>query len=223
MTTDIRSGALEELLSHYACARLGPPLHALVAAHLALSPRNRAFVRALEQAASQALDAASGVPVSDQAGMLAAIFAAPVDAPLPVAPKAETSACPEPLASLLPGVGVKDLRDMPWKRLLPSVKRIVLPDHPEHGAATFYWIRAGARLPAHTHAGQEVTLVLQGAFSDGAGHYKRGDIAIADAEIDHRPVVDAYEDCFCFAVTDAPLLLTGPIGRVVQRVFGGQL
>jgi putative transcriptional regulator len=32
-------------------------------------------------------------------------------------------------------------------------------------------------------------------------------------------VADLDEDCICFAVTDAPLQLTGPIGRVVQRLF----
>jgi putative transcriptional regulator len=52
------------------------------------------------------------------------------------------------------------------------------------------------------------------------GHYRRGDIAIADQEVDHRPVADREEDCICFAVTDAPIRLTGPVGRLLQRLFG---
>ncbi len=52
------------------------------------------------------------------------------------------------------------------------------------------------------------------------GRYARGDIAIADGAIDHSPVVDSDEECICFAVTDAPLVLTGPLGRVVQKIFG---
>jgi putative transcriptional regulator len=61
--------------------------------------------------------------------------------------------------------------------------------------------------------------VLRGGFSDVSGHYMRGDIAIADEDVDHKPVADADEDCICFAVTDAPLKLTGPVGKVIQGLF----
>ena len=52
------------------------------------------------------------------------------------------------------------------------------------------------------------------------GHYARGDIALAEADLDHKPMTDAGEDCICFAVTDAPLHLTGPFGRLLDRFFG---
>ena len=84
------------------------------------------------------------------------------------------------------------------------------------------WIRGGRRMPSHTHEGSEITLVLSGAFSDVTGRYARGDIAIAEADLDHRPMTDAGEDCLCFAVTDAPLHLTGPVGRLLERVFGAR-
>jgi putative transcriptional regulator len=74
-------------------------------------------------------------------------------------------------------------------------------------------------MPSHTHEGSEITLVLRGGFSDATGHYRRGDIAIADSEVDHRPRADEDEDCICFAVTDAPLRLTGPVARFVQRLL----
>jgi putative transcriptional regulator len=32
----------------------------------------------------------------------------------------------------------------------------------------------------------------------------------------HRPVVDSDEECICLAVLDAPLKLTGMIGRLVN-------
>ncbi len=81
-------------------------------------------------------------------------------------------------------------------------------------------LNAGRKLAGHTHDGSEYTLVLQGAFSDVAGRYERGDIAIGDDELDHCPTADPSADCLCFAVTDAPLRLTGPIGRIVQRFIG---
>ncbi len=77
-------------------------------------------------------------------------------------------------------------------------------------------IKAGTALPQHTHEGHEFTLLLAGGFSDASGHYLRGDVAVADASVDHRPVADDGEDCLCLAVTDAPLRLTGPFGRYLN-------
>jgi putative transcriptional regulator len=80
-----------------------------------------------------------------------------------------------------------------------------------------YRIRAGKKMPQHTHEGSEYTLVIRGAFSDVTGRYGCGDVAISDEDIDHTPVAEAGEECLCFAVMDAPLRLTGPIGRFFNR------
>jgi putative transcriptional regulator len=61
-----------------------------------------------------------------------------------------------------------------------------------------------------------LTLVLAGGFSDASGHYLKGDVAVADPSVDHRPVADAGADCLCLAVTDAPLRLTGRFGRYLN-------
>ena len=77
-------------------------------------------------------------------------------------------------------------------------------------------IKSGTAMPAHTHRGNELTLVLTGGFSDEHGHFLRGDLAEADASVKHQPVADPGEDCICLAVTDAPLRLTGPVGRLLN-------
>lgn len=77
-------------------------------------------------------------------------------------------------------------------------------------------LRSGIAVPAHTHAGTELTLVLSGGFSDDRGHFLRGDVAFADEEVDHRPVADEGEDCLCLTVLDAPLRLTGTFGRLLN-------
>ena len=63
-------------------------------------------------------------------------------------------------------------------------------------------------------------LVLQGGFRDQNGHYAPGDIAVADGTIDHRPVADRSVTCIIFVVLEAPVRLTGPFGRRIQRIFG---
>lgn len=208
---DVR--AIDALLAGYASGALSPPLYALVASHLAISPQNRGFVSFLEAAHGCELEQREPAALSNRDAMLAAIFEQPE-----VRPERSVRldpVLPPPLVRYM-GCG---LQDVPWKRLLPGVREYKVADAPDY-EAVLYWIRAGRKMPQHTHEGAEITLVLQGAFSDVYGHYARGDISVADQDVEHRPIADPGEDCICFAVTDAPLRLTGPIGRVMQRIFG---
>jgi putative transcriptional regulator len=74
-------------------------------------------------------------------------------------------------------------------------------------------------MPTHTHGGTELTLVLAGGFSDAAGHYRRGDVTLADGNTNHRPVADKDGDCLCFAVVDGGILLSGSLGRVANLML----
>lgn len=200
------SGApLDALLADYAAGRLSRELHGLVAAHLTLKPDNRRFVAALEMLGGQALDEIQARPPERRDSRLAAIFAAP--APRPHPPQPEDGDLPAALARL-----TGPLR---WRSVLPGIKEHRLPDV-ENGEAALLWARAGRRMPAHSHQGSEITLVLKGGFRDGAGHYRAGDIAFADDETDHHPRADPDEDCLCFIVADGPPRLTGPFGRLLR-------
>ncbi len=210
-----REQPIDALLAAYAAGTLSPPLHRLVAAHLSIRPDNRRFVRMLEESAGNAVENASPAGIHDRDARLASIFSdtAPVRTERPKA--AADGVVPAPLAAFIG----HDLADLHWKTVLPGIKEYRVCED-ERGEASLLWIKPGRIMPAHTHDGSEVTLVLRGGFSDATGHYRRGDIAIADAEVDHRPRADEDDDCICFAVTDAPLRLTGPVGRIVQRLFG---
>jgi putative transcriptional regulator len=107
-----------------------------------------------------------------------------------------------------------------WRTILPGIKQCRIPDD-ARADASFLHCRPGSAIPAHTHGGLEAVLVLQGGFSDAHGHYVRGDIAVADPTVDHRPVADSGVACVIFIVQEAQVKLTGPFGRVIQRIFGG--
>lgn len=207
MTTDVSdSGSpLDALLAGYAAGTLSLELHGLVAAHLTLKPDNRGFVAALEMLGGQALDDIEPSPAARREARLAAIFAAP--APASRARLSEGGDLPAPLDRL-----AGPLR---WRSVLPGIKEHRLP-HVDNGEAALLWARAGRKMPAHSHEGSEITLVLKGGFRDGGGHYRAGDIAFADAETQHDPRADPDEDCLCFIVADAPPRLTGPFGRLLQ-------
>ncbi|MHB2166148.1 ChrR family anti-sigma-E factor [Alsobacter sp. R-9] len=204
---------IDELLAGYAAGRLSPPLHGLVAAHLSIKPDNRPFVAALEGLIGEEIEAMPAAPVRDREARLAAIFDA-VEMPKP-APLEPCAVIPGPLLRMM---GC-NLAGVPWRTKLPGVREYRL-NTPGETEASLMWIKPGRTMPSHTHEGSEYTLVLQGGFTDATGHYRRGDIAIADSEVDHRPRADEDEDCVCFAVTDAPLRLTGRVGRIVQRFLG---
>jgi putative transcriptional regulator len=113
----------------------------------------------------------------------------------------------------------RQLDALEWRTILPGLERCRIVR--DAGAeASFLRCRPGTAIPAHTHKGREAVLVLQGSFHDRNGHYAVGDIAVADDTIDHRPVADGSVACITFVVLEAPVRLTGPLGRLLQRIFG---
>jgi putative transcriptional regulator len=70
--------------------------------------------------------------------------------------------------------------------------------------------------PSHSHAGLEVTLILDGAFSDETGEYYVGDLIVEDETTTHSPTACPRQGCVCLAVTTAPIQLTGWMGRFVN-------
>jgi putative transcriptional regulator len=178
-----------------------------------MKPDNRPFVAALEELAGQSLASAEPCALDRRAERLAAIFGCPerkAEAPA----RYGDAVLPDPLARFL-GRGLEQIT---WRTLLPGIREHRVAGC-EGSEAALLWVRAGRRMPSHSHDGSEITLILKGGFQDESGHYRRGDIAFADSDLDHHPLADADEDCICFAVTDAPLRLTGPIGRIVQKIL----
>jgi putative transcriptional regulator len=192
MGMDERQQLFDALLAAYVAGTLAEPARLLVRSHLDLSPDNRGFVRDLETAGGRMLDDIAPMALSDRDGML---------------------------ASILDFIG-RDVEALPWKTRLPGFREYRVAE--EDGCvASLLWIRAGQAMPTHTHHGTELTLVLEGGFSDLDGHFVRGDVAYADDDVDHRPIADEGEDCLCFAVTEGSLRLTGPVGRFFAPFIRG--
>ena len=55
--------------------------------------------------------------------------------------------------------------------------------------------------------------VTPDSFSDG------GRFASADAALDHQPTATGDKACLCLVVTDAPIRLTGKLGRLLNPLI----
>lgn len=109
----------------------------------------------------------------------------------------------------------------PWRWRGPGVRisRVVIPAAPD-AHVMLIKVGAGRHLPHHGHSGTEFTLVLKGAFSDASGRYARGDLAEADAQVEHEPVVDQDGECICLAALEGQMRFQGLLGRIVQPFVG---
>ena len=81
------------------------------------------------------------------------------------------------------------------------------------------YVPPGQSVPDHGHNGMELTLVLQGSFSDESGRFGVGDLEIADETVEHTPVADDGPPCICLAATDAPLRFSAFLPRILQPLF----
>jgi len=206
---------IDSLLARYVAGTLPTPARVLVEAHLELKPKSRIKVRNLEAMAGLELIDIDPVALSDRDAMLAAVVGS--GAPQEAASVSHHEARVFPKA-LYDFVGF-DAADVPWRTRLPGFKEYDLGDI-EGCHVNLFWIKPGRTVPAHTHEGSELSLVLDGAFSDVRGHYGRGDISVADEAVDHRPMADKGQPCIGFAVMDAPLKLTGSFRQLIGDIIG---
>jgi putative transcriptional regulator len=128
-------------------------------------------------------------------------------------------AAPETLPpSLRQFVGC-NLEDVKWRSAGRGIKQSVITTGAAGEASLQVW-PAGRHTPSHGHLGFEATLVLKGGFSDETGEYRRGDVAVADEMVEHKPIVLPGEDCVVFVVREAPVKALGTMNRFVQMLMG---
>lgn len=101
-----------------------------------------------------------------------------------------------------------DFSDLNWKKITSSLRISYLSTGDPYYEFALYHIKAGGVIPEHNHQGSEMTLVLEGGFSDSDGTYHAGDFLFREAGDVHSPAALADQDCICLAVLDAPLKFT---------------
>lgn len=206
-----QADAIDALVAEFVSGTLPTPLQVLLASHLEMNASNRDWVASLEAMAGIELSEIEPVALTDRNAMLDRIMASPDK----VRAAADATADGDTPETLRRFIGMP-LSRVAWKRNhFAGIDECKLGEL-DGCKASLFRFPAGKGVPPHTHEGTEMTLVLQGGFSDQTGHFVKGQIAVADGTVDHRPVADDHEECICFSVTDAPIRLTGPLGRFLS-------
>lgn len=201
----------DNLLIAYASGSLGHAFSLVVASHVSLCPDCRASLEAHCAVGGALLDDDSGASV-DQAikSDLMRRLDDVADESAPV--YGRVGPLPGPVVAELGGAAPR------WRPLGFGVRQHILSNTAE-GSVRLLSIPAGQSVPDHSHGGLEMTLVLQGSFSDETGRFETGDVEIADEHLEHTPVAGAGETCICLAATDAPLQFRSLVPRILQPVF----
>lgn len=215
----------DALIAAFAAGTAGPATSLLLAAQASLNPVARERVAFYESVGGTLFDALTPETVSDD--LLDRVMGLLEDAEEDSAVLAERSdravseaSLPETEGPYLPTAVMEAVGGAPeniaWHSVMRGLDECVLPVEEDGARTKLLRIQPGVAIPRHTHEGSELTLVLRGAFTDASGCYRAGDLAICDEEVDHQPVADKGEPCICLVVMDAPLRLTGAVGRFLN-------
>ncbi len=212
----IKHHLTEPLLMGYAAGTLPEAFNLVVATHITMCDTCRAALAEYEAVGGEVMLKSDPVDVAEDA--LAATMAlidsgAVAEKPAPV--RVQSSIFPGPLQDYVSG----DIDSLKWRKVGGGVSQLVLQTSSE-ASVRLLRIPAGTAVPDHGHHGTELTLVLQGAFTDAEDRFGAGDVEVANEDLHHTPVAEEGVDCICLAATDAPLRFNGLVPRLAQRFIG---
>ncbi|MFT5084656.1 MAG: putative transcriptional regulator [Lentisphaeria bacterium] len=118
-------------------------------------------------------------------------------------------AIPKSLRQFIPN----SFADLSWKRVSPSIKQVNLCTDGNGAQVALLSINPGGKSGVHTHMGEEITMILKGAFSDETGIFQKGDFVLRDSRHKHKPIATKDGECICLTVLDAPIQFTGVFTR----------
>lgn len=214
LNSDVRSriAQFEAMGAHLMCQQAPAPVSA--ACLNAIMARIDAQ-HAMEEESSQEAEEAA---FRQEANTGAAVKAMPSPAPVP------DLNIPEIIQALIANVCAHRQQ---WSHMTRGVMRMELtvrrPPQPAKQAVQkrlrLMKLPPGEAAPRHAHAGTEITLVLEGDFSDELGTFRRGDVVIiTDPRFVHAPRA-GEAGCTCLTLTEARLRFHDPLARIMNTFW----
>ncbi len=125
----------------------------------------------------------------------------------------------DPLLSQLPITLRSHLKnnEVKWKSFKDVKVASLLPKENNEKLELIH-VMPGAKIPQHTHEGNESFLVLHGSYSDEYGSYKQGSVQVRSDDHDHTPVGHAQTGCIGLAYTHGKIKFSGKFGKLLNII-----
>jgi putative transcriptional regulator len=211
----IRHHLSDELLMAYSAGTLPEAFSLVVTTHISLCDECRARLGAHDEVGGAILSDCGTAPVAEDSLEATLRLIAAMPAAQPTRAPVADAVFPAPLRDYVGG----DLAAVKWRNVGGGVRQALLRTSSDATVRLLH-IPPGVAIPDHGHRGTELTLVLKGAFRDEDARFGRGDVEIANEDLEHTPVAEEGEDCICLAATDAPLRFNALIPRIAQPFIG---
>lgn len=221
-TQDRLSDSYHSLMLGYACGTLDQAQTLITALHIALSKNAQNLLREYECVGANFLEKdCNPVDLCSSAldNVLARIEAGENIQKKPPQPTTESGDAPHRLnarmcAEQLIAYALNECdKEHPvckrWKRVYPGFQSIDLNLCCKKSTARFMKVAPAKKTPRYNRGGIEITLILDGAYSDSSGSYTKGDLIVSD-EYHKQPHQSCPKNgCVYMVVSDAPIRLSG--------------
>lgn len=128
--------------------------------------------------------------------------------------RSELLALPSPLRE----AALEALRRRGWSFGGFGIRRLALMAG-DGTQAELMRVEPGFGAAEHDHGGEELTLIVTGAYDDGHGRYQAGDLSVARPGFAHAPKAEMEGVCYLLAVTYGPPKFQGAFG-LLQTALG---
>ncbi|WP_413701478.1 ChrR family anti-sigma-E factor [Psychromonas sp. KJ10-10] len=202
----------KKLLKAYSAGELPLSLSIAMSAHIELCEQCAKQAQIVEESLSQNLWQDEASENANFGDMLQAIMAEPVT----------QIRKPTTVDKNLVHIAGKDyqlpnafrqFQDLKWSGFGPVSRARIIHDE-QNVRASLLHIDKNGRIPQHQHKGYELTLLIDGSFTDEMGTYQKGDFIWLDGSQTHSPYTE--NGCLCYAVQDAPLHFVRGMSKVLN-------
>ena len=175
-------------------------------------PENRLTNNAKDEIGGYFLDRISSTPVSEDLWMKVLNNTNGKD-------KIKKNTSHDPFLSQLPIALQFHLKnkEIKWKSFKDVKIASILPKEKNEKLELIH-VMPGAKIPQHTHEGNENFLVLHGSYSDEYGNYKAGTVQVRSDDHHHTPIGHAQTGCVGLAYTHGKIKFSGTFGRLLNLI-----
>ena len=178
-----------------------------------IDPENRLLNSAMNEVGGYFLNRTEETPLSDN------LWDRVLDQTKDVKSPSKISDEHDPLLSQLPITLRSHLKnnEVKWKSFKDVKVASLLPKENNEKLELIH-VMPGAKIPQHTHEGNESFLVLHGSYSDEYGSYNQGSVQGRSDDHDHTPVGHAQTGCIGLAYTHGKIKFSGKFGKLLNLI-----